>query len=85
MSILRTFSLAIIFTLALTSCAQITYNITVTGERNTITATGAVDKATEDLLDMTGSAYGDAASNEGRSRRISTWLKTASQSSPLPW
>ena len=54
--------------LSLSGCAQITYNITVIGERNTITATGAVDKTTDDLLDLAGSAYGDATSNEGQTR-----------------
>ena len=51
--------------LALTSCAQITYNATIPGENNKVNATGAVDKTTDDLLDLAGSAYGDAATRQG--------------------
>ena len=49
----------------LSGCAQINCNITQTGEGNKLTATCTVDKTTEDLIDAAGSAYGDAASNQG--------------------
>jgi len=65
---LRTASLALLVAMMLSSCAQITYNITVTGEQNRITANGAVDKTTDDLMDMemAGSAYGDAHLQGGK-------------------
>ena len=49
----------------LSGCAQINYTVNVTGEGNRITCTGTLDKTTDDLMDMAGSAYGDASSNEG--------------------
>jgi len=56
----------IALSLCLVGCAQITYNITVTGsEETTIKATGAVDKTTDDLMDLAGSAYGQAETNPG--------------------
>lgn len=48
---------------ALSSCAMNEYNITITGNDNTIKATGAVTKSTKDLLDLAGSAYGNADTN----------------------
>lgn len=56
---------ALLTILTLSSCAQITYNVTITGESNKVTCTGAVDKTTDDLLDLAGSAYGDAATRQG--------------------
>lgn len=55
--------LAGIITLALSSCAMTEINITVNGADNKIDATGAVTKSTKDLLDLAGSAYGDADTN----------------------
>lgn len=56
----------VILSLFLVGCAQITYNITVTGSQDTtIKATGAVDKTTDDLMDLAGSAYGSAETNPG--------------------
>lgn len=57
--------LLLVIAVALTGCAQITYNVTITGEGNTVTCTGAVDKTTDDLIDLAGSAYGDAATRQG--------------------
>lgn len=50
--------------LLLAGCAQITYHITITGDGNRATCTGAVDKTTDDLMDLFGSAYGDATHDE---------------------
>jgi uncharacterized lipoprotein YmbA len=46
--------------LALAGCAQISNTYYVQGDSNRITATDSVNKSTKDLLDMAGSAYGDA-------------------------
>lgn len=62
-TILLTIAAALL--LALTSCAQITYNVTVLGADNEVTCLGTVDKTTDDLLDLAGSAYGDAATRQG--------------------
>lgn len=50
----------------LSGCAQINNTYYVQGDSNRITATDNVNKSTKDLLDMAGSAYGDASSNDGR-------------------
>lgn len=50
-------------TITLSSCAMTEINITVNGADNKIDATGAVTKSTKDLLDLAGSAYGDADTN----------------------
>jgi hypothetical protein len=46
-------------------CAQISNTYYVQGDSNRITATDNVNKSTKDLLDMAGSAYGDAATRQG--------------------
>lgn len=55
--------------LVLSGCAQISNTYYVQGDSNQITATDNVNKSTKDLLDMAGSAYGDAAANEGRANK----------------
>lgn len=64
----NTMKIACVFMAAalLSGCAQITYDIAITGDGNSITCTGAVDKTTDDLMDMSGSAYGNAATNGER-------------------
>lgn len=46
-------------------CAQISNTYYVQGDSNRITATDSVNKSTKDLLDMAGSAYGDAQTQQG--------------------
>lgn len=52
-------------TLLFSGCAQIKNTYYVHGDGNKITATDNVNKSTKDLLDMAGSAYGEAATNQG--------------------
>jgi hypothetical protein len=49
----------------LSGCAQISNTYYVQGDNNRLTATDSVNKSTKDLLDMAGSAYGEAATNQG--------------------
>lgn len=53
-------------TMLFSGCAQISNTYYVQGDSNRITATDSVNKSTKDLLDMAGSAYGDAESNGGK-------------------
>lgn len=55
---------------ALSSCAMTEINITVNGADNKIDATGAVTKSTKDLLDLAGSAYGDADTNSTKQQAV---------------
>lgn len=52
--------------LVLSGCAQISNTYYVQGDGNKITATDAVNKSTDDLLDLAGSAYGSAETNGGK-------------------
>lgn len=54
--------------LLLSGCVSITNTCNITGNENSITMTDKIStaKSTEDLLDLSGSAYGDASTNEGR-------------------
>ena len=52
-------------TVLFSGCAQIQNTYYVQGDSNRITATDSVNKSTKDLLDMAGSAYGEAATNQG--------------------
>lgn len=62
--------LAGIVTLALSSCAQISNTYYVQGDSNRITATDSVNKSTKDLLDLAGSAYGDADTNSTKQQAV---------------
>jgi hypothetical protein len=44
---------------AVSGCAQISNTYYVQGDSNRITATDSVNKSTDDLLRLNGSAYGD--------------------------
>ena len=51
--------------IALSSCAQISNTYYVQGDNNRLTATDSVNKSTKDLMDLAGSAYGEAQTNGG--------------------
>jgi hypothetical protein len=50
----------LLIVMQLFGCVQISNTYYVQGDSNRITATDSVNKSTKDLLDMAGSAYGDA-------------------------
>ena len=65
---LSPFILAVSLLLAislLSSCAQINNTYYVQGDANRITATDNVNKSTKDLMDLAGSAYGEATTSQG--------------------
>lgn len=51
--------------IALSSCAQISNTYYVQGDNNRLTATDSVNKSTKDLMDLAGSAYGEATTSQG--------------------
>lgn len=51
-------------TMLFSGCAQIQNTYYVQGDANRITATDSVNKSTKDLLDLAGSAYGDAETKQ---------------------
>lgn len=62
---MRTVYVCIIAALV-SGCAQISNTYYVQGDANRITATDSVNKSTKDLLDLAGSAYGDAQTQQGK-------------------
>ena len=59
---MKSFFAILAFSLLCVSCTQISNTYNVTGDCNTIKASDSVtsDKKQDDLLDIAGSAYGDA-------------------------
>lgn len=62
---LASFLIAGSIVIALSSCAQISNTYYVQGDNNRLTATDSVNKSTKDFMDLAGSAYGEAATNQG--------------------
>lgn len=54
----------LLIVMQLFGCAQISNTYYVQGDSNRIMATDSVNKSTKDLLDMAGSAYGDAETKQ---------------------
>ena len=63
--LLASFLAAGALVISLSGCAQISNTYYVQGDNNRLTATDSVNKSTKDLLDMAGSAYGNADTNQG--------------------
>jgi hypothetical protein len=65
---IKKLAVAVAIIMWVSGCVSTTNTYNITGNENNISTTDSIStaKSTEDLLDLAGSAYGDARTNEGR-------------------